>query len=77
MNAPEGYKLGVFSEVGRRDGLGMFLVDADETDVLEVFRDDDDEGRLTFRALTDAVLPLSVVEWFIRKAKDDLPVKHL
>ncbi len=76
VNRPEGYTRAVFSEVGKRDGLGMFLVDADEMDVFEDFREDDDEGRLTFRTLEKSALPLHVVEWFIQEAKDDLPIEY-
>ncbi len=76
MRRSDGYSLVVFSSVADRDGLGMELVDAEENVLVEVFRDDDDAGRLTFRAFTDAVLPLTVVEWLIREAQDDLPIKH-
>ncbi|KQR54670.1 hypothetical protein ASF88_07905 [Leifsonia sp. Leaf336] len=46
----DGYRFQIASDVSSRDGLAVELVDASGARLLEVFRDDDRDGELTFNS---------------------------
>jgi hypothetical protein len=46
----DSYRFQIASDVSTRDGLAVELVDAGGERLLEVFRDDDRDGELTFNS---------------------------
>nr|WP_042187238.1 hypothetical protein [Kibdelosporangium sp. MJ126-NF4]CEL17928.1 hypothetical protein [Kibdelosporangium sp. MJ126-NF4]CEL22679.1 hypothetical protein [Kibdelosporangium sp. MJ126-NF4]CTQ89820.1 hypothetical protein [Kibdelosporangium sp. MJ126-NF4]CTQ90846.1 hypothetical protein [Kibdelosporangium sp. MJ126-NF4] len=69
------YLVTEFSDVSRRDGLGLELEDVAPTpgrgNVLEAFRDDT-AGTITIAAFTDQPLPLALVHRFVTEAAREL-----
>ena len=72
------YRFQIASDVSTRDGLAVELVDASGERLLEVFRDDDHDGALTFNSFGtisvsfDAALEL--VEFARREFLDASPL---
>ncbi len=69
MIGPEGYEAILASDVSERDGLGFELYDPEGRQVLEIFRNDDDFGRLTVNLAGEVSLPFIVLDWAMRTAE--------
>ncbi len=68
----EGYTLVLASDVYERDGLGLELYDQAGQMVAEIFRDDATQSTNFTVVAPAASIPLSVLDWFVSRAKADL-----
>ncbi|MFE4469292.1 hypothetical protein ACFRFH_10780 [Leifsonia sp. NPDC056824] len=63
------YRFQLASDVSARDGLAVELVDASGERVLEVFRDDDRDGELTFNSFGTVSVPFTVAAKLVEIAR--------
>ena len=67
----ESFRIQIASDVSARDGLAVELVATSGKRVAEVFRDDDDEGKLAFNSFGEITVPFDVFIKFIRSAESE------
>ncbi|RIX28652.1 hypothetical protein [Amnibacterium setariae] len=69
---PEGFSSRWASTVGTEDGFALELLSDDEV-VLEVYRDDLQQGALFLRTSGPSRVPLAAVHWLLETAAREMP----
>lgn len=69
---PKGFTSQWASTVGEEDGFSLQLLRDDE-EVLEVYRDDLQQGALKFKAFGPISVPLAAAQWLLETAAREMP----